>query len=105
MAMNGDQLFEQLNSSKSFDINRPYLRVFLLEQLAEHEREPARGEEIAYGIAGLLGAQAIMRLPESDPYLKILYLAGDLELPPHQRDTDSTWDRYRRLVRALPEAE
>jgi hypothetical protein len=102
--MTYDELSQILESEAPFGNNlRATLRKYLLEQLVECEREPSKGEEIAYGITGLLGAKSVMRLAEDDPYREILQLAGDLELPPSHRDSNSTWERFAALVRALPE--
>ena len=97
------ELYQMLDDDGSLDRSRRALRAFLLEQLAEYEREPTNGPEIAYSIAGLLGARSIMRLSEDNPYREVLQLAGDLELPPAHRDRQSTWERFAGLVRRLPE--
>ena len=103
--MTSNELFQLLDSSSSLDGNRGLLRLYFLEQLEAHKQHPAKGEEIAYGIAGLLGAQSVVHLPESDPYLEIIHLAGDLELPAVHRESDSTWEKFAVLVSALPIVE
>lgn len=100
--MTSNELFQLLDSSASFDGNRGFLRSYLLEQLERYKQQPGKGEEIAYQIAGLLGAQSVMHLPDSDPYLEIIHLAGDLELPSVHRESDSTWEKFAALVGALP---
>lgn len=103
--MTSNELFQLLDSSASLDGKRGSLRLFFLEQLESYNQQPAKGEEIAYGIAGLLGAQSVMHLPEGDPFLEIIHLAGDLELPSAHRESDSTWEKFAALVGALPIVE
>lgn len=103
--MISNDLFQLLDSSSSLDGNRGFLRLYFLEQLERYRQQSAKGEEIAYGIAGLLGSRSIMDLPESDPYLEIIRLAGDLELPAAHRESDSTWEKFAVLVGALPTVE
>lgn len=100
--MKSAEIFEILDNSEDLDSNREILRVFLLEQLARYDQEPTNGEAIAYVVAGLLGAKSIMHLSPDDPYSEIIDLASSLELPPTQRDTDSTWEKFASLVRHLP---
>lgn len=100
--MKYEDLDYRLNASQSLDHNRAALRAYLLERIAEYEREPARGEEIAYEMAGLLGTSAVMHLAASDPYLGVLLLAGELELPPAHRSETVTWELLASEIRALP---
>jgi len=100
--MTSNELFQLSDSIASLDGNRGFLRLFFLEQLERYKQQPAKGEDVAYGIAGLLGAQSVIHLPECDPYLEIIHLAGDLELPSAHRESDSTWEKFAVLVGALP---
>lgn len=100
--MSYTDLFNILADSKTLDGHRELLREYLVAQLEEYQRTPERGEEIAYNIAGLMGADAIINLPKGDPYEEVLSLAGELELPPRNRDGTSTWERFATLVRSLP---
>lgn len=97
-----DKLFQILNSSETLNGHRSDLRDFLTEQINTYKRQPEKGEEIAYKIAGLMNTKAIINLPKDDPYEKVLALAGDLELPPTHRDKSSTWDKFATLVQNLP---
>ena len=47
-------------------------------------------------------ARAIKNLPETNPYVEIIMLAGELELPPAQRDTSSTWEKFETLLATIP---
>jgi hypothetical protein len=98
------ELFNILADSETLDGHRRLLREYLISQLAERERAPEREEEIAYSIAGLMGTDVIINLPDGDPFEVVLRLAGILELPPRHRDAASTWERFATLVRALPDS-
>ena len=102
--MTSDEIFVALDANESLTKNRGLLKAFLREQLNRYHQDPTSGEEIAYGIAGLINAQSIALLPDSDPYQEIIRLAADLELPPQHRDSESTWERFATLVHALPES-
>lgn len=95
------ELFQILDESETLDGHRSDLLEYLVSQLEAYEREPEKGEEIAYEVAGLMGTKAIMNLAEGDPYGEVLALAGELELPVVHRDSSSTWARFATLVRSL----
>jgi hypothetical protein len=98
---NTEKLYDALFASQSLEGHEAHLGRFLIEQLARYEREPERGEEIAYYMAGLMSTPAVMNLHRDDPYLEVLQLAGELELPPGQR-AGATWEEFASLVNALP---
>ncbi len=98
---NTEKIYDALFASQSLEGHEAHLRGYLIEQLARYEREPDRGDEIAYTIAGLMSTPAVMNLHKDDPYLEILQLAGELELPPGQR-AGATWEEFASLVHALP---
>ena len=97
-----NQLFESLNEDTNFNANRLALRAFLDQQLHAYLQDPKKGETLAYDIAGLMSARAIKNLPETNPYVEIIMLAGELELPPAQRDTSSTWEKFETLLATIP---
>lgn len=97
------ELFQILDQSETLDGHRSDLREYLVAQLEAYEREPEKGEQLAYDVAGLMSASAVANLPESDPFGNVLALAGDLELPPAHRDPSSTWEKFAALVRSLPD--
>jgi hypothetical protein len=84
-------IFETLNSGENPDEARQALRDYLNNQIKEYLERPEDSERIAYEIAGLLATKTVSTLPKDDPYLQILELAGELELPEDHRQPDSTW--------------
>jgi hypothetical protein len=100
--MTHDALFAKLNDNSTIDGLRHLLRKHLLERLEAYNREPAKGEAIAYSIAGLMATKAIMNLPKADPYEEVFYIASQLELPASHRDQTATWEKLASVVQNLP---
>jgi hypothetical protein len=80
---------------------KPVLAVYLREQLIRRRSSPEESQEIAYEIAGLLSTELASSLDENDPYLEILLMAGQLELPVSQHD-GVNWKQLTERIQALP---
>lgn len=80
---------------------RVKLYEYLLECVELHAQHPEEGEYIAYEIAGLLATDLAKSLDENDPLFQAMELAGQLELPLHQRSKGATWARLKELLHEI----
>jgi hypothetical protein len=97
-----DELYEALNRSKTFAGNEQLLKEHLISQLERYDRADEDPKNIAYELAGLMSAESVFRLPSDSPFMKILEMAGELELPYPHRSANASWETLRTLVRQLP---
>ena len=95
------ELIEQLNGADSLKGLEDLLNRYLLQMMDEAEQRPERRQQIAYEIAGLMGTRAVVATHEPNPYLSIMLLAGQLELPAHHRSPTASWKGLAALVRSL----
>ncbi|MEV5413518.1 hypothetical protein AB0K60_32385 [Thermopolyspora sp. NPDC052614] len=101
--MTHENIFERLDEREPLANRKQLLHEYLMEQLKAQEQHPEQGEQIAYEIAGLLATNLAATLADDDPYMEVLYLAGELELPEQHRDSSASWEALRELVRNLPQ--
>ncbi len=102
MAVDKDRLYDALDSSESFAGHEKLLKRHLISQVDRFNRADEDPKIIAYEIAGLLSARSVIALPDSNPFKKVLHVAGQLELPYPHRSTDASWEALENLVRQLP---
>lgn len=96
-----ENIFDQLNSPDDDLKERKHILLkHLQEQLNYRQQHPDESEQVAYDIAGLLSTDFAQSLPEGDPYLEILTLAGELELPEQHRSSAS-WEYLSESVKRL----
>lgn len=95
-------IYDQLERSETLAGHEGPLHNYLVAQIAKYD-EGEDPEELAYEIAGLMSAKVVVGLPGDSPYMKVLSLAGDLELPVQQRSASANWEELKRLILALPE--
>lgn len=84
-----------------FESHKVAVRKYLEEQLELVESNKRNPQEAAYEIAGLMSTNAVASLADENPYLKVMLMAGDLELPSVHRSDDSTWVAMRALISNL----
>lgn len=96
-------IFDQLNNPISKN-PKATLLAYLVEQIASQAARPANSEEIAYSIAGLLSSRFVASLPDDDPYVKVLSIAAQLELPKSHRGS-ATWEQFKAEVDDLANKE
>lgn len=80
-----DSIYKLLDSERSNNIKRDKLYEYLHEKLKLFKEDNKRGEELAYGITGLLSTEFGQGLSEDDPLSKIFTICADLELPQNHR--------------------
>jgi len=93
--------YDRLSGYRSAVEARPELNRYLAAVVRRQAAHPERSESIAYDLAGLLSLPILVGLPDDHPYVEILTMAGQLELPPAHRDPDASWDRLAALVAKL----
>jgi hypothetical protein len=86
---------------QDFDAIKADLRTFLQDQVGAYREHPDQSSGIAYRIAGQMSDEALRNLPPDDPYMQILALAGQLELPEAHQAEGSSWDTLIAMVDAL----
>ncbi|HEY7348136.1 MAG TPA: hypothetical protein VH599_07420 [Ktedonobacterales bacterium] len=91
-----------LNNALPLIEKKRALRLFLDRQVSRWQKYPGEADFLAYDIAGLLATNFVRQLPKDDPYLAVLFLAGDLELPEDHRLVGSSWPALVQLIAALP---
>lgn len=102
-AAHSSNVYEQLTDQTDIGTVKAILKLYLREQteiLHPVDSEKSR-QDIAYSLAGLLSLDLIRRLPRNDPYVEVLDMAGQLELPETHRSQEATWQRLTELIVAL----
>jgi hypothetical protein len=92
-------IFEELDTLNVSDAKRLLLE-HLIERVEYQSTHETESRDIAYALAGLMATTFIASLPKDDPYVEILSLAGELELPERHR-SDATWEELRNRVNML----
>ena len=98
--MNNKTIFKKLDSNIPDSEAKDLLLAYIKKQLERQKNDPQASEAIAYKIAGLLSTRFARSLAENDSYLRILQIAGNLELPDRHRDGTS-WENLTNLTNAL----
>lgn len=98
--MDVDTIFRWLDQDTHPARCRKILTKYLKHQLAVQRRQPDDSRRIAYEIAGLLATRFADRLPDDDRHIRILLLAGEIELSPAGRAPDA-WHALAPLIEAL----
>ena len=98
--MDTDEIFGYLNRSEKPKNWKHELRSYLKSQVDHYHEQPENAEKIAYQIAGLLGTKFAAEMPEDDPYIEVLEMAGRLELPERYHG-DANWPDLIRQVEQL----
>jgi hypothetical protein len=98
--MKSEVIYDKLDQFKPEAQQRQVLAAYLREQLDLRNEHHDQSHEIAYHIAGLLSTTFAQSLHDDDPYLAILLIAGQLELPDRHHGT-ATWAQLEELIKAL----
>lgn len=77
---------------------RPALELVLNEACQAQRADPKSGRRIAYQVSGALSLPTVRRWKDDEPLLRMLHLAGELELPRRHRSKDASWETLRRLA-------
>ncbi|MEU6351054.1 hypothetical protein ABZ896_17225 [Streptomyces sp. NPDC047072] len=96
-----DRLYAELRTLRTLERQKPFLKRFFVRQV---ERRAARAESetrLAFEIAGLASLSTLQTAVDADPYLRIVELAGQVDLPPAYRTPEANWDELTSLIRAL----
>ena len=96
---NSAEVFNELNSPKVKN-GRTTLKTYLQEAVAYQQQHPDEAHETAYRLAGLMATDFVTKLSEDDPYVEILALAGEFELP-ERHHSGAGWEKLRKRVNAL----
>lgn len=96
------KIFELLDDSESLVGREPDLKRFLSSQVARFHAREAESNIIAYEVAGLMSTRALAGVPDENPYMRVLLMAGELELPEPHRASGVTWEAFVKLVDGLP---
>ena len=96
-----DQDYDSLKHSSSFDAMKPSLREHIKRQAQRYKQNPEDSQTVAYELAGLLSLPQLAGAPDDDPYIEILLLAGQLELPRRRQEANASWRRLVDLADAL----
>lgn len=106
--MGSFDIYSQLTDDVTPAEAKRLLRAYFLQQAELGERYTADEdrEAIASTIPALMGATIVYKHlqhePSFAPYLKIMEMAGELELPRIHRDGSASWEEMARLIRQLP---
>lgn len=97
-----ERLAARLGEIEQLEGNEELLKTYLEDEIGRRSLYPDLERDIAYDIAGIMASPAFQDVAPDNPYMEILLIAGELELPPQHRDNSSTWGRLIALVRDLP---
>lgn len=97
-----EQIFAKLNdSSEPLASRKQLLLEHVRQQLKECDEQPKLRRDAAYKIAGLMATATAQSLDDDDPYMQILLMAGQLELPKEQRSDNASWEELEQQVDSL----
>ena len=102
--MNTEHIYNILNTRHGEAEQRNKFGHFLREQITRREADPAHERQVAYDIAGMLSTQFAESLPEDDPYMEIMVIAGELEMD-QANQGGATWEELAKRIRTLPGEE
>ncbi len=97
-----DRIYDILNQSTDFKGRESLLKEYLVSQVERYDRADEDPKEIAYEITGLMGTRALIGLPRENPFMEVLEMAGQLELPYPHRSPEDNWEAFKALVSQLP---
>jgi hypothetical protein len=97
--MDTDKIYNLLNTTTGSEVELA-LREYLQEAAERQMLHPASSQDIAYGIAGLLSTAHAQTLSDNDPYMQVMTLAAQLELP-EKLQGDATWVELRQKIDRL----
>ncbi|MCA9301281.1 hypothetical protein H6801_00640 [Candidatus Nomurabacteria bacterium] len=98
--MKYNDTYNSLNKITNLEDYKLLLGKFLYGQLDAWKLNPHNGREIAYEIAGMLSTGLALGLPDDDPYMEVLLMAGELELPDEHKG-EATWEELAGRIEAL----
>ena len=101
MSIDVNTIYKTLDSDISIEQAKVLLKRYMLDQVREYGRHPEQRRNIAYGMAGMLAIDKIRHLPNDDPYVEVLDMAGRLELPERHHGY-ATWEELIERIKALP---
>jgi hypothetical protein len=97
-----DAVYQSLDQSDVLDnAGTQLLRQFIREQVEKAQANPDLATQCAYELAGLMSARSVWKLPSDSPFMKVLEIAGELELPPAHWSTNVSWELMAELVSKL----
>jgi len=97
--MNIENLYNKLNSKENSSEKRHEIITFLKKIANNIPTAPAKRQDKAYEIAGLLSTDFARSLSAEDPIDNILTLAGELEVRDEQEA--QKWEELLRLINSL----
>ena len=100
--MSTDEIYEVLNGVSNISGHEAELKLYLRSQLKRYDDCEVDPQYIAYEIAGLMSARAFVGVASDNPYMKVLEIAGQLELPEPHQSPQAGWDNLRQLIETLP---
>lgn len=102
--MKEEPIFTQLNDkTKPLDARKRLLVEHIKQAVESHDDKHEQEREAAYNIAGLMATATAQELEDDNPIMKVLLMAGQLELPESQREAGVSWDKLKRLVHNIAE--
>jgi len=87
--------------NKDSGLRRQNLVGFLKSQVQAYKDNPEMGEQIAYSIVGMMSDDFVRSLPDDDPCMQIMEMAGELELPAEHRSDSANWDNLIQKIEDL----
>lgn len=83
-------------------ILKKQLKILLIQAVHSHAHDAEAASRTAYELAGLLALDLVRQFDDADPYIQVLELAAQLELPERHQKAEASWWRLAQLVRDLP---
>jgi len=99
--MDIDQLYTYLNEDMQITRKKGLFREYVETCIEKYNTDPEHGPAIAYDIAGLLSTKFATELPDDDPYVEIMNIAGRLELPESHRLQHDNWQYFIQIAQRL----
>jgi hypothetical protein len=96
-----DDIYKRLNALRTLEEQKPLLREHFSALLQQHKSGDLSEHDLAYSLAGLMQLKTADG-KRDDPYVRVMELGGQLELPQAQRQKGATWEELETAVLNLP---
>lgn len=98
---NNDLSFKKLEAIDDLLVLKESLKVLILQAVRTHGLDAKGASRAAYELAGLLALDLVRQMDHDDPYLRLLEMAGQLEMPKRHQEAGASWRRFEELVKEL----
>jgi hypothetical protein len=101
IAMSEISIYDRVASCNDFASAKLLLKPYFRDLARQYQAAPEEGSQLAYEASGLLSLNVLRFAPDDDPYLRVLLLAMQLEIPNSPQEVDASWGHLVKLIDKL----